>query len=111
MRLFQLFSILFILLVWTGVFADSDSNRVQSALNSNSIVGLEKVLEQAREQFPGRILKVELEEDDDASTGFVYELKILKRDGSVIEVEYDARTLKVLEVEGDDWKNSSSPSR
>jgi uncharacterized membrane protein YkoI len=57
------------------------------------------------------LLKVELEDEDDAPSGFIYEIKILKSDGSVIEVEYDAKTLKILEVEGDDWENPSIPSR
>jgi uncharacterized membrane protein YkoI len=107
MRATQIFIAICILFVWTGVFADTDTKK----LPLNGIVGLESVLEHSRQQFPGRIIKVELEDEDDAPSGFIYEVKILKSDGSVIEVEYDAKTLKVLEVEGDDWKNSKHPEK
>ena len=66
---------------------------------------LGKVLQQTRVQFPGRILKVELDDEDDAPSGLIYEVKVLQDNGAVIEVVYDAKTLKVLEVEGDDWKS------
>ncbi|MBF0444238.1 MAG: PepSY domain-containing protein [Magnetococcales bacterium] len=99
----------FIVFVWTGVIADADTQKMGLAVESDGIIGLEMVLVQARQQFPGRILKVELENDEDALSGSIYEVKILKRDGSVIEVEYDAKTLKVLDVKGDDWQNRQLP--
>ena len=111
MRYFQIFIFIFSLFIWTGTYADSNTHRVQSAVDLGGIVKLDQVLEQARHQFPGRVLKVELEDEDDAPSGSIYEVKILKSDGSVVEVEYDAKTLKLLEVEGGDWKNLPIPSR
>lgn len=106
----QIFIVILILFVWTGVIAGANTQKTNLKVDS-SIVGLERVLEQARQQFPGRIIKVELEDEDDTHSGSTYEVKILKHDGSVIEVEYDAKTLKVLEVEGDDWQNRQLPSK
>lgn len=53
----------------------------------------------------GRIIKVELEEDDDE---WVYELKILFND-SVIKVEYDAATLEMLEIKGRNFNKALKP--
>lgn len=110
MRLFQIFTVIFSLFAWSCVFADSDHQIEQSVMDSKNIVSLDLVLAKARNQFTGRVLKVELEDEDDAPSGFVYELKILKSDGSVVEVEYDAQSLKVLKVEGDDWQDRQIPS-
>lgn len=111
MRRFQAFTIMLVLFVWTGATADPDPKTVRMAVDSGSIVGLDRVLEQASTQFPGRILGVELEDEGDAPSGWIYEVKILKDDNSVIEVEYDAGTLKVLEIEGDDWRERRRRSR
>ena len=111
MRLFKAVTIVLILSAWICTYADADSRGTQLMVDSNDIVKLDRVLQQVRHQFPGRVLKVELEDEDDAPSGFIYEVKILKHDGSVIEVEYDAKTLKVLEVEGDDWQNRQLPSK
>ncbi len=53
----------------------------------------------------GRIIKVELEEDDDE---WVYQLKILFND-SVIKVEYDAATLEMLEIKGRNFNKALKP--
>ena len=52
----------------------------------------------AEKRQPGRILDVELEDDDE------YEIRILRADGVVVELEYEARSGKLieLEIEGDD---------
>ncbi|HCE3606530.1 PepSY domain-containing protein, partial [Vibrio parahaemolyticus] len=53
----------------------------------------------------GRIIKVELEEDDNE---WVYELKILFNN-SVLKVEYDAATLEMLEVKGRNFNKALKP--
>ena len=50
----------------------------------------------------GRIIKVELEEDDGI---WIYELK-LNHENNIIKVEYNAQTLKMLEIKGRDFKQA-----
>lgn len=50
----------------------------------------------------GRIIKVELEEDDDI---WVYELKI-NYDNNIIKVEYNAQTLDMIEIRGRNLKKA-----
>ena len=62
------------------------------------------LIRRALTDFPGRILKIEFERKHDMPSVGVYEVKILQDNGVVVEVEYDAITLKMLDVEkGDDW--------
>jgi uncharacterized membrane protein YkoI len=49
--------------------------------------------------LPGKVIEVELEVEDGV---LVYDLKILAKDGRLVEVEVDAATSKVLKVEDDD---------
>ncbi|GAB6052685.1 hypothetical protein JCM17960_15050 [Magnetospira thiophila] len=67
-------------------------------------VPMSLLLEKVAKEIPGRVLKVELEEDHDSPSGQKYEVKILREDGRVVEMELDAVSLDVLEVEeGHDW--------
>ena len=58
------------------------------------------VLESVGAEFPGQILNVELEDDDDARSGWAYEVKVLTSDGQVIEIKVDAVSIERLEIEG-----------
>jgi uncharacterized membrane protein YkoI len=50
----------------------------------------------------GRIIHVELEEDDDI---WIYELKI-NHDNNIIKVEYNAETLEMLQIKGRNLKQA-----
>ncbi|MBF0448311.1 MAG: PepSY domain-containing protein [Magnetococcales bacterium] len=111
MNFFPVFIVFFILFAWTEAIGDPNPQRARQAVDSGDIVGLEWVLERARTQFPGHILKVELEDEEETPSGWIYEVKILQEDGSVIEVEYDAETLEVLDVEGKDLRRRRHSSK
>jgi hypothetical protein len=69
---------------------------------------LSEVLEMARRVSPGKVIDVELESDvgmDDADREprWVYEVEILNEQNHVVEVEIDAQTGKLLEVDGAPW--------
>ncbi|CCQ75059.1 PepSY domain-containing protein [Magnetospira sp. QH-2] len=93
LRLLTLFSALF-----AAAYAWADS------LPPAGLVPMDRMLERVAKDYPGRVLKVELEDEDDGPSGWVYEVKILREDGRVVEVELDAKSLDVIEVEeGHDW--------
>lgn len=73
--------------------AAADDNEVPEA----DIVPLPELLVHVREEFQGRLLEVELDDEDD---GWVYEIKLLSAQGNVLELEYDAGTMELLEVRG-----------
>lgn len=69
----------------------------RDGVRSGEFVRLERLLADAERRYPGRVIEVELDQDDDA-----YEIEILMRDGRVVELTYDARSGRLLEVEIDD---------
>lgn len=72
-----------------------DHERVREAVARGEMVPLETILADALKRHPGRLLEVELE-------GGEYEVEILGADGVVRELEYDARSGELLEIEVED---------
>ncbi len=64
------------------------------------IASLDDALAAVQRVHPGRVLKVELESEDDGPAAWVYEVKLLTRAGHVLEVELDAVSLDIVGVEG-----------
>lgn len=60
---------------------------------------LHTLLERVAQQYPGQVLEVELERDDGA---WIYELKLMRRDGILLELDLDARSGTVLRRERED---------
>jgi uncharacterized membrane protein YkoI len=62
---------------------------------------LDDLLARVRADFPGRILEVELEDEDEGGEEApLYEVKVLTADGHVLKLEYDAITLDLLKAKG-----------
>jgi uncharacterized membrane protein YkoI len=73
-----------------------DHERARAAHARGDFVPLETILADAERRQPGRVVDVELEDDDE------YEIEILRADGVMVELEYDARTGKLVELEVED---------
>jgi uncharacterized membrane protein YkoI len=73
-----------------------DHERARAMHTRGEFVPLETILADAEKRQPGRVLDVELEDDDE------YEIEILRADGVMVELEYDARTGKLIELEVED---------
>jgi len=74
----------------------SERAAVRSLAGPGDILSLEQILHNARQQHIGRVLEIELEEQGD---GLVYEVEILGDSGEVWEMNFDARSGKLLEEE------------
>lgn len=79
--------------------ADDDRQTARELLQSGQIVSVDALLKKVQSEFPGHILKIKLDDEDDAQSGWVYETKILREDGVVMEIEYDAKSLEIVKVE------------
>ena len=86
-------AVLFMLILAAPARAEEDQDRALRLRESGEIVSLEEILAAARDQTPGRVLNVELEE---RKGGILYELEILAADGGVWEMTFDARTGRLL---------------
>ncbi|OED67484.1 PepSY domain-containing protein [Vibrio cyclitrophicus] len=120
----SLFSISFGLLVSASVWANSDHNghdlvqdvhkagtriefeedqdEVYDAVQEGYIRPFSEMYAAVENDLHGRIIKVELEEDDDV---WVYELKI-NHQNNIIKVEYNAETLEMLMIKGRNFKDA-----
>ena len=78
----------------------ADENK-ESMPMSVEVVPLRDLLAVIHEKHPGRVLDVELEQEEYGDREiWVYEVKMFTRRGRVYELEYDAVTLKLLNVKG-----------
>lgn len=80
----------------THVEIDEDQDEVYEAVQQGLIKPFSELYSTIDQQLNGRLIKVELDEDDDE---WVYELKLI-HEGNVIKVEYNATTLELIEIKG-----------
>jgi len=78
--------------------AQSDQDRAREELLEGRILDYDEILRRARAAVPGRVVGQELLRDREGR--FVYRLKIIRPDGKVVAALLDARTGRVLSVNG-----------
>jgi uncharacterized membrane protein YkoI len=82
-------------------WADDDERAAEAALAAGAARPMHELLARVQAEFGGRVLKVELEhEDDGAGPPWVYEVKLLTEGGDVLKLEYHAGTLELLKLKG-----------
>lgn len=87
------------ILLSAPIWADDkleDFERARQLVAEGKIVPLNTILERAEIKPGWRLLEVEFERDDGQ---WIYELEVLKEDGEVIELLYDAETGAYLGME------------
>tara|TARA_Y100001956_G_C4088839_1_gene172005 strand:+ start:109 stop:414 length:306 start_codon:yes stop_codon:yes gene_type:complete len=75
---------------------EEDQDEVYEAVKKGYIRPFSEMYAAVERDLRGRIIEVELEEDDDV---WVYELK-LNHQNNIIKVEYNAETLEMLMIKG-----------
>lgn len=78
------------------VASDVRADKAMQLKESGQIMPLRDLIEQVSKDYPGRIIEVELEEEDGR---YVYEMEIVNEQGVVTELDIDAGSGKVLKVE------------
>jgi len=78
---------------------DLSQDEALALTEQGHIVPLQVLVDDALERFPGRLLEAELELDDGI---YIYEIEVVTRTRRVMELEYDATTGELLDVEEDD---------
>lgn len=77
----------------------ADHERARRALEAGEVMPLRTVLEQVERDYPGEIIEVELEREDEV---WVYEIKLIRKGGDVLELELDARDGSLQGIRGRD---------
>ncbi len=88
--------IIALLLIPLLVVAGGDHDRARALQETGDILSLEQILERVRGEYPGRLLEIELEREDQV---WVYEVELLDADGKVWELELDAVSGEILKRE------------
>jgi len=77
--------------------SERDHERARQAVQAGQVLPLPAVLERLAATHPGQVLEVELERESvHGRDGWVYEIKLLQRDGQLVKLELDAKTAEVL---------------
>lgn len=79
---------------------DDEEEAAEAALARGEARPVRELLERVGSRFSGSVLKIELEHEDEGGVPWVYEVKLLTPSGDVLELEYDADTLELIELEG-----------
>ncbi len=94
-----------LLLVCTGLAAGSlpaagsDHDRARTAVLAGQRLPLSTILQTVESRYGGRILEIELDDDNGRP---IYEIELLDDRGRVVELEVDAATGEILDSEYDD---------
>jgi uncharacterized membrane protein YkoI len=81
------------LLFATPGMSDEDHKEARRLKELGAILPLEQILEIARAEQPGRVIAVEMEDEDGRH---VYEVEMLDENGEVWELYFDAATGKFI---------------
>jgi uncharacterized membrane protein YkoI len=93
----KLFSVLLVAaVVVSPPSSAADQDAARAARVRGEVLPLASVLAAARRLVAGELLDAELERDDGR---WIYELEMLTPDGRVVELEFDAKTGELLEME------------
>lgn len=78
---------------------DDDHERARRLMARGEILPLSAILQSAAQIQPGRVIEVDLDRDDGI---WVYELEVLDERGRAWELEFDARTGRLIKRERED---------
>ncbi|MDN3699779.1 PepSY domain-containing protein [Vibrio artabrorum] len=88
--------------VGTHIEFEEDQDEVYQAVKKGYIRPFSEMYAAVENDLYGRIIKVELEEDDDI---WVYELKI-NHQNNIIKVQYNAETMEMIMIKGRNFKDA-----
>ncbi len=107
MGIFKFIFYIFFLLVNTFGFEISnaqinDHEKAIEAVKSGEILPLDQILLNIKNKFDGRVLAINLKDNEQGLFGWVYDIRMINSYNEVINLRVDAGTSTVLMVEGAD---------
>ncbi len=76
-----------------------DHDRARAAFQRGEIRPLDDILARLRPDFPGRLLRVDLNLENAGSQRWVYQILVIGREGKVTRLRVDARTADIIAAE------------
>lgn len=75
-------------------------DRARQAVEAGEIRSLGEIRRTVQQRFNGRIVRMDLRENQGGGPSYVYDVRVLTQRGDVLSVDMDARTGRVLRVKG-----------
>lgn len=75
-------------------------NTARQALKSGRIVSLAVIRARVRQSFPGKIVDVRLLEPKNNTRSYIYKVKVLRKDGKLLELKINAADARIVGVKG-----------
>ncbi|MBS0291645.1 MAG: PepSY domain-containing protein [Proteobacteria bacterium] len=72
-----------------------DHDIARQALQQGQVLPLRQVLDKVEREYQGQVLKIEFERDDGR---YVYDIRLLQRDGRMAKLKVDAVDGRVLKI-------------
>lgn len=98
------FYVFFLLVINLGIKVCNaqinDHEKAIEAVKSGEILPLDQILLNIRNQFDGRVLAINLKDNEQGLFGWVYDIRMINSYNEVINLRVDAGTSTVLMVEG-----------
>ncbi|MEE2694939.1 MAG: hypothetical protein VX976_01135 [Pseudomonadota bacterium] len=77
---------------------DSDHEKAIKAVNNGEILPLDQILEKINKEFMGRVISIDLKDNEKGLFGWVYDIMIIDSSNNVKQLRVDAGTSTVLSV-------------
>ncbi len=74
---------------------ERDHELAREALQQGQVIPLRQVLDKVEREYQGQVLKIEFERDDGR---YVYEIRLLQKDGRMAKLKVDAVDGRVLKI-------------
>jgi uncharacterized membrane protein YkoI len=85
------------LLGTSPVHADSEQDRARAAVAAGEVKPLGAILRSVRQQYKGQVLDSQLL---DLGGKWVYRVRLLTKDGKVLDIGVDGKTGQIMDVQG-----------
>lgn len=99
MRMPSALSVAAVLAATAGPAAATDTDEMHEFITTNDVMPLARAIDGIAGAHPGTVVEAELEEEYDAPSGWAYDVEILTAEGREIEVEMDAVSGAIIEVD------------
>ena len=76
-----------------------DHEKAIIAVNEGEILPLDEILKKVKKKFQGRIISINLKDNEKGLFGWVYDIMIIEFDNNVKQLRVDAGTSTILSVE------------
>ena len=77
--------------------ADNDQDRARAAVQSGEVRPLNQILKSVRKQYKGQVLDAQLL---DFGGQWVYRVRLLTKDGQVLDIAVDGQSGQIIGVQG-----------